>query len=212
MPFQCRTIKLQQNLFTSMQKLLWTVPPKRFKWKEHQSVTFWFQDSVSRLFGIGLWKVWSQKKSLVDLIVCCRQWKGTNAHNFRVVYWTSRASLTVRIRYELEKRLRSVYIEPKSDHCLASGTNMANLVKAVKGRHQKILVTSHVMNAQEWIPPRWSVCSLWYSRVIGCTRCIVDALGRRSGLTLNNDLVNWRHQARGDLCCLVVSDILLMYH
>ena len=176
MPFQCRTIKLQQNLFTSMQKLLWTVPPKRFKWKEHQSVTFWFQDSVSRLFGIGLWKVWSQKKSLVDLIVCCRQWKGTNAHNFRVVYWTSRASLTVRIRYELEKRLRSVYIEPKSDHCLASGTNMANLVKAVKGRHQKILVTSHghectrvnstsleclftLIQPRDWLHPMYCWCS-----------------------------------------------------
>ena len=32
----------------------------------------------------------------------------------------------------------------------------------------------------------------------------------RSGLTLNSDLVNSRHQARGDLCCLVVSDVLLM--
>ena len=100
--------------------------------------------------GIGFWKVWSQKKSLIDLIVCCWQWKGTNAQNFRDVFWTSRASLTVRIRYELEKRLRSLYIEPKSDHCLASGTNIVNLVKAVKGRqkfflyrHQKILVSSH---------------------------------------------------------------------
>ena len=37
-------------------------------------------------FGIGLWKVWSQKKSLIDLIVYCRQWKGTNAHNIRDVY------------------------------------------------------------------------------------------------------------------------------
>ena len=36
--------------------------------------------------GIGFWKVWSQKKSLIDLIVCCWQWKGTNAQNFLDVF------------------------------------------------------------------------------------------------------------------------------
>ena len=97
---------------------------------------------------------------------------------FSSCYWTSRASLTVRIRYELEKRLRSVYIEPKSDHCLASGTNMANLVKAVKGRHQKILVTSHghectrvnstsleclftLIQPRDWLHPMYCWCSLY---------------------------------------------------
>ena len=126
----------------------------------------------------------------------------------------------MRIRYELEKRLRSVYIEPKSDHCLASGTNMVNLVKAVKGRqkfflyrHQKILVSSHSHECT-------IVNSTWLGLFVhfdAPERLVApDVLLMlnvwRSGLTLNNDLVNSRHQARGDLCCLVVSDVLLMYY
>ena len=97
---------------------------------------------------------------------------------------------------------------------------MVNLVKAVKGRqkfflyrHQKILVASHSHE-----------CTIVNSTSVGLF-VHFDALERlvapdvllmlivwRSGLTLNNDLVNSRHQARGDLCCLVVSDVLLMYY
>ena len=126
----------------------------------------------------------------------------------------------MRVRYKLEKRLRSVPIEPKSDHCLASGTNMVNLVKAVKGRqkfflyqHQKILVSSH---SHECTKVNSTLLGLLVhfdapERLVAPDVLLMLNV-RCSGLTLNNDLVNSRHQARGDLCCLVVSDVLLMYY